>query len=159
VSGGFTLLELVLAMVIMCTLLAVAAPSLRGFFTSRRTDDTAARIASLTRLARSRAITEGRVYRLRFDDRLRTFYLTAQRDAGFERPVSSLGRPSAVPADVQLDLLVDGADPGRDYVEFYPDGRTEPASVRLTDIKGFVLEVACPAPTELFTVTRPETDR
>ena len=64
---GLTLLELVLVMVIICTILAMAAPSLRGFFTSRETSDAAAQIVALTHLARSQAITEGRVYRLNLD--------------------------------------------------------------------------------------------
>jgi Tfp pilus assembly protein FimT len=54
-----TLLELILVMVILSTVLAMAAPSLRGFFASRRTQDTAAQILALTQLARSQAICEG----------------------------------------------------------------------------------------------------
>ena len=56
---GFTLLELILVMVILSTVLAMAAPSLSGFFGSRQTHDTAAQILALTQLARSQAISEG----------------------------------------------------------------------------------------------------
>lgn len=143
-------------MVIICTLLAAAAPSLRGFFVSRRTDDAAARIAGLARLARSQAVAEGRLYRLAFDNRERTCYVAARRDAGFERLQSSLGRPFRLPDDVRLELAVAGAGPERDYVAFLPDGRSEQATIRLTDIKGGVIEVKCAAPTELFTVARLE---
>jgi Tfp pilus assembly protein FimT len=146
-------------MLIICTVLGAAAPSLRGFFVSRQTDDVAARIISLTRLARSKAVTEGRVYRLLLDARSRTIALTAQGYSGFASAGSNLGRPSLVPADVELELEVAGESANRDYIEFYPDGRTEQAVVRLTDIKGSVIEVRCAAPTELFTVRRGEEDR
>jgi type II secretion system protein H len=155
-AGGFTLLELVLVMVIICTLLGAAAPSLRGFFVSRRTDDAAARIVALTRLARSQAVAEGRIYRLAFDGRQRSCFLEAQRGGGFERLRSSLGRAFRLPDDIQVDMQLAGAVPGQDYVEFFPDGTAEPALIRLTDIKGDVVEVSCPAPTELFSISRPE---
>ena len=79
---GFTLLELILVMVILSTVLAMAAPSLRGFFASRKTHDTAAQILALTQFARSQAISEGIVYRLNFDTRQRTYWLTAQQAGG-----------------------------------------------------------------------------
>lgn len=151
-NGGFTLLELVLVMVIIGTVLGAAAPSLRGFFTSRKADDTATRIVSLTRLARSEAVAEGRVHRLQFGARLRTYSVTAQHEGSFRPTASGLGRPIEVPEEVELELEVAGAPAGRNYIEFFPDGRTEQATIRLTDIKGGALEVSCAAPTEFFTV-------
>ena len=71
-------------MLILSTVLAMAAPSLRGFFTSRRLDDAAAQILALTQFARSQAISEGIVYRLNFDTRDRTYWLTAQKAGVFE---------------------------------------------------------------------------
>jgi type II secretion system protein H len=155
-SRGFTLLELVLVMVIICTVLGAASVSLRGFFVSRKTHDTAARIVSLARLARSMAVSEGRPYRLVFDAARGAFYVTAQRRGGFAPPRNGLGRALRLPDEVDLQLEVPGAAGERDYVEFTPDGRAEPAVVRLTDIKGGVLEVRCAAPTEPFVVASPE---
>jgi len=148
----FTLLELVLVMVIICALLGAAAPSLRGFFVSRRTDDAARQIVSLTRLARSQAVAQGRVHRLNFNRAGRAYFLTAQRQGAFEQLRSSLGTPFRLPEEVRLEMTVPGAPGGRRYVEFFPDGRTEPATIRLTDMKGGVIEVSCAAPTEPFTV-------
>jgi type II secretion system protein H len=149
--AGFTLLELVLVMVIICTVLGATSASLRGFFVSRRTDDTAARIVSLARLARSMAVSEGRPYRLVFDVPERVFYLTAREQGGFRRPRTGLGRAFVVPDGADLELRVGGA--GRDFVTFYPEGLAEPATIRLTDIKGGLVEVSCLAPTEPFAVT------
>ena len=58
-AAGMTLLELILVMLILSTVLAMAAPSLRGFFTSRRIDDAAAQILALTQFARSQADQRG----------------------------------------------------------------------------------------------------
>ncbi len=155
-KSGFTLLELVLVMVIICTVLGAASASLRGFFVSRKTDDVAVRILSLARLARSAAVSEGRPYRLVFDAGEGAFYLAAQRRGGFTRPRGGPGRAFRLPDEVSLGLEVPGAAGGRDYVEFTPDGRAEPATVRLTDIQGGVIEVRCAAPTEPFVVTSPQ---
>ncbi len=151
--SGFTLLELVLVMVIICTLLGAASPSLRGFFVSRKTDDTATRIAATTRLARSRAISEGCVYRLNFDLRERTFFLTVLDEGGFRQIESSLGLAFRLPEEVQVSIV--GAYGNRAYLDFFPDGRAEPATIRVTDVKGGVAEVVCAAPTEAFAVRQP----
>jgi len=45
--------------------------------------------------------------------------------------------------------------PTRDYITFYPDGRTEAARLRLTDRRQNALEVVCPAPAERFRVVTP----
>jgi type II secretion system protein H len=156
--GGFTLLELVLVMLIICTVLGAASASLRGFFVSRRTDDTAVRIVALARLARSMAVSEGRVYRLAFGRKEREFYLVAREEGGFRRPRSGLGRIFEVPDEVSLELLREAAGE-RDHVSFFPDGRAEPAAIRLTDIKGGIVEVRCAAPAEPFVITDPEDRR
>ncbi len=141
-------------MVIICTLLATAAPSLRGFFISRQTHDTATRILSLTRLARSQAIADGRLYRLHVDAQDRTFYLTRQGETAFERIESSLGRPFRLPDEVEMEVI--GPRTDRGYLSFFPDGRTEPATIRLTDIKGGIIEVVCTGPTEAFGIRTPK---
>lgn len=155
-APGFTLLELVLVMMIICTVLAVAAPSLRGFFVSRKTNDTADRIVALTRLARSQAVSEGRVYRLEFGREGRTYRLTKQEAARFEALGTSLGNWFRVANEVSLTLERERSAGAREHIDFFPDGRTEPTVIRLTDIKGGVLEVVCPAPTEEFRIRTPE---
>lgn len=150
--GGFTLLELVLVMVIICTVLAMAAPSLRGFFSSRRVTDAAAQIVALTRLARSLAISEGRSYHLNLDASDGTYWLTAQEGGAFERLSSEFGRTFVLPegTSAQWDGPV-GAD-GRIVVHFYPDGTTEPGALRLTGPGGEIAQVTCRSVTEGFEV-------
>ena len=52
---GFTLIELVVVMTLLVTVIALASPSLAGFFRGRALDAEARRMMSLTRLGQSRA--------------------------------------------------------------------------------------------------------
>jgi type II secretion system protein H len=56
---AFTLIELILVMTILLVVMAVAFPSLRGFFRGRNLDSEARRILALTRYGQSRAVAEG----------------------------------------------------------------------------------------------------
>lgn len=154
--SGFTLLELVLVMVVICTILAMAAPSLRGFFASRETSDAAAQIVALTHLARSQAITEGRLYRLNLDVRNKTYWLTVQEQGGFRRLYNDFGRIFSLPKDtiIELDNISKYASDG--HIDFTPQGQTQPGTIRLINRRGEVFEIICFSPTELFRVVVPE---
>jgi type II secretion system protein H len=56
---AFTLVELMLVMTILITVIAVAMPSLGGFFRGRSLDSEARRLMALTRYGQSRAVAEG----------------------------------------------------------------------------------------------------
>jgi prepilin-type N-terminal cleavage/methylation domain-containing protein len=96
-ATGFTLLELILVMLILSTVLAMAAPSLRGFFGSRQAQDTAAQMLALTQFARSQAISEGVVYRLNFDPKDRVDWLTAWKSGAFEELETEFGQVFTLP--------------------------------------------------------------
>jgi len=150
-----TLLELILVMVILSTVLAIAAPSLRGFFASRRLDTAAAQILALTRLARSQAICEGIVYRLNFDTRDRTYWLTAQKAGVFETLDTEMGQVYTLPQDIELDLQdIDKKDKDV-FLAFTPHGTATAGAIRLTDPSGRVLEVSSPSVTEPFSIVEP----
>jgi Tfp pilus assembly protein FimT len=139
-------------MVVICTVLAMAAPSLRGFFASRRGADAAATLVALTQYARSEAVSEGRPYRLNVDTNAGTYWLTAQNGGTYETLHTEFGRTFQFPAGGQEELTVDGADQGRDYVAFFPDGRTEQATITLTGLQGEHVVVKCLSPMESFRV-------
>jgi prepilin-type N-terminal cleavage/methylation domain-containing protein len=153
---GMTLLELILVMLILSTVLAMAAPSLRGFFTSRRIDEAAAQILALTQFARSQAISEGIVYRLNFDTRDRTYWLTAQKAGVFETLETEFGQVYALPKDIELELEdMDQRDKDV-FLAFTPYGTMTAGLIRLTDRSGRVLEVSCPSVTETFSIVEPK---
>jgi len=149
-NWGFTLLELILVMVILSTVLAMAAPSLRGFFGSRKTHDTATQILALTQYARSQAISEGIIYRLNFDTAERTYWLTAQKSGTFEMLGTEFGQIFTLPSDIVLELK--GAEEKGDeiFLIFTPQGTVTAGTIRLIDRRGLTLEVTCPTVTESF---------
>lgn len=154
---GMTLLELILVMVILSTVLGMAAPSLRGFFTSRRGDDAAAQILALTQFARSQAISEGIIYRLHFDVQDRTCWLTAQKSGTYERLNTSFGKAYTIPKDLALELEDVQKEDRDTFLVFTPYGTVTAATIRLIDRRGRALEVSCPTVTESFSIV--ESDR
>jgi len=147
-----TLLELILVMVIMSTVLARAAPSLRGFFASRRTQETAVQILTLTQLARSQAISEGIIYRLNFDTQRRTYWLTAQRAGVYEELKTGLGQVFTLPKDIEMELIGIEEEDKDKFLAFTPYGTVTAATVRLIDRRGQAVEVTCPSVTESFSI-------
>ncbi len=157
---GLTLLELVLVMVIICTILATAAPSLRGFFASRETSDAAAQIVALTHLARSQAVAEGRVYRLNLDVQNRTYWLTVQEQGGFRRLYNDFGRVFTLPKDTEIELddisgYASSFSSG-EHIDFNAQGQTQTGTIRLINRRGDVFEITCLSPAELYHVVIPE---
>lgn len=151
-----TLLELILVMVILSTVLAMAAPSLRGFFASRRSEDTAAQILALTQLARSQAISEGIIYRLNFDAQERTYWLTAQQAGAFEPLETEFGRVFELPKDIEVELEGLRQEDRDVFLEFTPYGTVTAGTVRLVDRRGGAIEITCPTVTESFSIVEPE---
>ncbi|MBP7052274.1 MAG: GspH/FimT family pseudopilin [Phycisphaerae bacterium] len=153
---GMTLLELILVMMILSTVLAMAAPSLRGFFISRRGDDAAAQILAMTQYARSQAVSEGVIYRLNLDVQQRTYWLTAQKSGDYERLENEFGRTFAISKDLVLEVE-DVVKEGREaFLEFSPYGTVTAATIRLIDRQGRALEITCPTATESFSITECE---
>src|ERR1041384_7735966 len=64
---GFTLIELVLVLAIICVCAMVVAPYLGGFTRGRVLPNTAAQFAATARWCRVQAITQGFSYRMNFD--------------------------------------------------------------------------------------------
>lgn len=155
-NEGFTLLELILVMVILSTVLAMAAPSLRGFFGSRKTHDEAAQLLSLTQFARSQAISEGIIYRLNFDTNERTYWLTSQRKGVFEKLKTEFGYVFTFPSDITVELEDVDKDDDEMFFAFTPQGTVTAGTIRLIDRRGLVLEITCPTVTESFSIVERE---
>lgn len=153
---GFTLLELILVMVILSTVLAMAAPSLRGFFGSRKTHDEAARLLALTQFARSQAISEGIVYRLNIDTNDRVYWLTSQRKGVFEELETEFGYVFTFPDDITVELEDVDKDDDEMFFAFTPQGTVTAGTIRLIDRRGLVLEITCPTVTESFSIIERE---
>lgn len=152
--AGFSLLELVLVMAVLCAILLMVAPSLSNFGAGRQADEAASQIVALAQWARGQAISEGRTYRLNFDSTNGSFYLTAQTGGLFERLGTEFGRVFQLPEGVQLTYN-GPMEGGLGCIDFYPTGRAEPVTIRLTQRSGETTDIACASPTEQLRILAP----
>jgi len=156
-TGGFTLLELIVVLGLVGVLLGLAAPSLKGFFASRQTADAAAQILALTQLAGSRAAAQGTVYRLNIDPQTNTYWLTVQEEGAFVDLGCEFGRRFLLPEGTTIRVQSPWGDASPlSYIEFYPSGRTEEATIELQGRQGEVFQVTCESVTEAFRVVSPQ---
>ena len=149
-------MELVAVMAILALVVAMAAPAIREFGRGRGGSDCASQILALCRWSRTQSVTEGAVYRLNFDAGSRSYWVTVQRYGVFEDPGQEFGRVFTAPESVvSVECTAAGGQEGQ-YIEFWPTGRTDPATIRITDNRGLITEVACQSPTELFQIVTSE---
>ncbi|HYG74062.1 MAG TPA: GspH/FimT family pseudopilin, partial [Planctomycetota bacterium] len=149
-TGGFTLLELVLVMLVMSIAVAVAAPSLRNFMHGRKSADAAANVIALGQYARTQSVSTGAVYRLNVDPAHGEYWLTAQRGANFEELGNEFGRHFSFPQGTNAQWISSPAGQ-REYIDFHPDGRVEAGTLELSDAYG-TYAVGCLSETEPLTV-------
>ncbi len=132
--------------------MAIAAPSLRNFWKGNRVKDAGEQLAYITRLARTQAISDGAVYRLGIDQGGTGYALYVQQSEGFALIPSN---NFLLPEETHVEVTkADGS--AADHIDFFPNGRTEPATIRLfsTGYNDIVLQ--CLSPTEMFSVVNPD---
>jgi type II secretion system protein H len=145
---AFTLMELVLVLLILTIAMAIAAPSLRNFWKGNRVKDAGEQLAYITRLARTQAISDGAVYRLGIDANGTGYALYVQQAEGF---VLIPSNNFALPEETRVEVTkADGS--AADHIDFFPNGRTEPASIRLSAAGYNDIILTCPSPTETFSL-------
>jgi prepilin-type N-terminal cleavage/methylation domain-containing protein len=152
---GFTLLELIMVLGLVGVLLAMAAPSLRGFMASRKTADAAAQVLALTQLAGSRAVAQGSVYRLNIDAPTGTYWLSSQQGGAFVDLNCEFGRRFQLPEGTRVRVVSPWGDVPLSYIEFQPNGRTAEATIELTGRQGEFYQVTCDSATEEFRIISP----
>jgi type II secretion system protein H len=148
---GFTLIELVLVLVIVCTALAMAAPSMGGWSRGQKLRDAGEQFLAVARYARLNAGANSQVYRLYVDRAAGTYWVVAQEGQEFVPLANDFGKVFSVPEGFRIALT----DPSRqplEFVEFSPTGRTQPASVTILASDGEPFDLICPTPAEGFMV-------
>ena len=149
---AFTLFELVLVLVMISILMAVAAPSLRNSFAGWRARDATEDLFTLTRLARERAIADRTVYRLNIDTRGGTYWIQVQDGERFVATGTDFGQIARFPDGMRVELSrADGVVAGS-WIDFHPNGRTDPATIRLTNSLNELTVIHCPSPAETFRI-------
>src|SRR5437870_3033100 len=146
--SAFTLMELVLVLLLLTIAMAIAAPALRNFWKGNRIKDAGEQLAYITRLARTQAISDGAVYRLGIDANGAGYALYVQQAEGFVLIPSD---NFALPEEARVEVTkADGSS--ADHIDFFPNGRTEPASIRLSAAGYNDIILICPSPTETFSL-------
>lgn len=153
--AGFTLFELIAVLVLIATLLGLAAPSLRGFGRGRADADAAAGMLAMTHMARNLAATMGTVSRLNIDDETGTYWVTVQQAGVYEELQTDQGRHFRLADGMTVRLELAPGVEMRPYVQFLPDGRTEQAMISLICRNEDVYRIYCPAATEMFRIVEP----
>ena len=151
-SKAFTLLELILIMIILCTVLAMAAPSLRGFFSSRQLNDIGEQILVMTRYAKIQSVFQGRNYRVNFEinkDR-RICWISVLNESQYELLQTGFGNDFQIPSDIKVTFEDVLEEAGIHYFEFDPKGYSKAGYVRFEDAQENILEVVCYSPSEYF---------
>jgi type II secretion system protein H len=149
-SNAFTLLELVLVLLIMSIALALVAPSLRGWNRASRLRDAAEQFAAAAGWARSQSASDGVVYRLAMDPASASYVVQVQSDQSFATAPGEFGRPTTLPEGFRFDVRGDDAT----TIDFYPNGRITPVSVRIASDAGEVIELASQSPAEPLRVVK-----
>jgi len=151
-AKGFTLLELILVMIILCTVLAMASPSLRGFFSSRQLNDMTEQIQAMTRYAKVQSVFESRYYRVNFDSHKRLYWISSLRESQYERLENNFGNLHSIPLEIDISFYNLHYDKGIYYFEFDPEGYSKEAAVRLKDNQDNIQELVCYSPAENYEI-------
>lgn len=153
-SRAFTLLELVLVLAIIASALAMVAASLSGFARGQRADNAARQFVSLTRWARSQAVTDGVSYRLTVDSAAGQWQLSVQdpaTDSFIESP-SPFGRVFSVPEGVEIQAELPVTD-GQQMITFDPTGRCDTGTLHFVG-HGSDVTVSCNTPVEVYCILK-----
>src|SRR5205823_2612303 len=113
---GFTLIELILVMVIMATVMALAAPTLRGWSKGSKLRNSADTFIAATRWARSRAAADGAVYVVTIDAQSNTYKVQVQNGQNYADVEGQFASPVSLPDGSKIEST-------ESVINFYPTGR------------------------------------
>lgn len=150
---GFTLIELLVVMTIIVIAFFALRPGIAGVRRGAENRKAIRQLVGLLTSARTEAIADGKLVRVLCDPDAGVFWAEAQVDRLVDpnefQLLRALGREQVqLPPSLWLsDLVVAGqvaAAIGQSPIYFYPDGRTDGATVTLLDANGreVVIEVA-----------------
>jgi prepilin-type N-terminal cleavage/methylation domain-containing protein len=149
VQTGFTLIELVLVLVVLSVLLAIAAPSLRGWSRGTKLRDASEQVLAATRFARSQAVTTGTMHRVEFDAGAGAYHVTLLDGEQYVDAGGDFGRAVTLPPGITLGIVREDGDVSG-TITFHPTGRTTPARITLTADWGETSEIQAATAAEPF---------
>lgn len=150
---AFSLLELVLVLAVIAIALAAVAPTLRGWHRGSHLRDAGDQFLTLTRLARTRAVANAQVHRLSIDAAAGRCFVAVQDGQQWAKVDTGMDGWFDIPEGVTIKMT-DTQGASRDYIEFFPTGRTQATRVHLSMDDG-QLDITCDTPTEGFRLVQP----
>jgi len=128
-SNAFTLIEILLAVIIIGIISALAAPNLSNGYARFELNKTADDLLNCSRWAQAMAIGQQRIYAISFSHDRHSYNLARNTDPDDQEsftPVNgSLGRKHPIPETISLDTQTD-------MIEYYPDGTIDAAEIQLS---------------------------
>jgi len=150
IRRAFTLLELILVMIILCTVLGMAAPSLRGFFSSRQIQDIGEQMIALAQYAKTQSVYRSQYYRMNVDLDKRQYWLSALEKSQYQRLENDFGSKFTIPADINIEFENFSREGSLFYVDFNPEGYSKQCRIMLEDDKRNYIDIVCYGPAENF---------
>lgn len=147
--SGFTLIELVLVMLLISITLATTVPSLKGWSRGSKLREAGDQFLAVTRYARTQAASDGRTYRLNIDPQSGGYVLSVQDGMQFVPLGNEFGRNYALPAGYMMSVTDEQNQP-LSVIDFFPNGRTYAAQVRIAAGPNDFVDIQCPSPAEGF---------
>jgi type II secretion system protein H len=149
---GFTLLELVVVMLIIGIVLAMAAPSMRGWGHGMAVRNAGEEFVALTRLARSQAVADATTYRLNVDVQAGQYWLTQQSGSDFVAINNSdLGKMHTLPTGWHI-VMNNAASANAASFDFSSTGQADPGNVTISDDQGNSVQINCPTAVDGFRI-------
>ncbi len=107
----------------------------------------------MARWARTQSISEGRIYRIAFQQK--NVVAMYQDQSQFVPTTADLERcDRRARRRVDVGAAGDRGAPAGDHIDFYPDGHCDVVLITLTEAAGNSIRVVCDSPTELYRVAK-----
>ncbi len=147
---GFTLIEMILVLLLIAVVAGIVTPNLRNFSAGAKLRDSADQFLALTRLARVQALSTGQVHRVTLDTAGNRCVVAAEQGEKLQEISAGMDGSFIIPDGVQIQMNDPQGTP-KNYVQFFPNGRTQPAKLRFSINNGnSYIDVECVAPAEGF---------
>jgi len=151
-AGGFTLVEMMVVIIVICVIVGAVAPEFSGTYARMQISSAAGRLGDMMAFCYSAAATRQTDYRMYFDPETARAWVerNVETETGeYEYEVvqfpgmQSYVLPETVrfDPDDMADTLTEG-DEGYYYVQFRRDGRADFARVRLISLRANPVEIS-----------------
>ena len=177
-TGGFTLLELIVVLVIVGLVTALAAPRMIGSLTRAHLRTSVQKVASALRYARSQAVSQRAIYSAVFDFEKNGCVIDAKKETESDDPDSEVDEQAAetdgsgenkaseaksyeLPETVKIEKGVIGEEEFESdsfEILFYPAGNSTGGTVVLIDEKENRFQIDIDPITGMVKMTEPDED-